>query len=68
MNHDKHIDLIAEAQAQFRWAVANIVIALLWVALVCGASILKSANWLLRALSDPTPRSCERRFTAQKQM
>ena len=33
MDPNKHLDLIAEAQAQFRWAIANIVIALLCVAL-----------------------------------
>ena len=37
MEPDKHLDLLAEAQAQYHWAIANIGFALLCVVLAGGA-------------------------------
>ena len=37
MDSDQHLDLLAEAAAQYRWGLVNIVIALLCVVLAVGA-------------------------------
>ena len=37
MDPDKHVDLLAESAAQYRWAIANFAVALLCVALAGGA-------------------------------
>jgi hypothetical protein len=37
MDSDQHLDLLAEAAAQYRWGLVNIVIAALCVVLAVGA-------------------------------